>query len=105
MSTGAQRPRRGLVLGGGGVLGGTWAIGALAALEEEYGFAVADVDVIVGTSAGSVLAALLGGGVSVEQLRQQYADQVVTDGPLAGYAFDPEVATGGPGSPVPDRHG
>ena len=101
MSIGAQKPRRGLVLGGGGVLGGTWAVGALAALEEEYGFAVADVDVIVGTSAGSVLAALIGGGVSAEQLRQQYADDVVTDGPLAGYAFDPEVATGGkrPGLP------
>ena len=96
-----SRPRRGLVLGGGGVLGGTWAVGALSALEEQYGFAVADVDVIVGTSAGSVLTALIGGGVTVEQLRQQYADEVVTTGPLAGYAFDPEVATGGkrPGMP------
>jgi NTE family protein len=39
--------------------------------------------------------------VSVEQLRQQYADEVVTDGPLAGYSFDPEIATGGkrPGMP------
>lgn len=101
MSTAPTRPRRGLVLGGGGVLGGTWAVGALAALEQQYGFAVADVDVIVGTSAGSVLTALIGGGVTVAQLRQQYADEVVTDGPLAGYAFDPEIATGGkrPGMP------
>lgn len=97
----AGQPRRGLVLGGGGVLGGTWAVGALAALEEQYGFAASDVDVIVGTSAGSVLTALIGGGVTVQQLRQQYADEVVTDGPLAGYDFDPEVATGGkrPGIP------
>lgn len=96
-----RRPRRGLVFGGGGVLGGTWAVGALAALEEVYGFAAADADVIVGTSAGSVLAALVGGGVRTEQLRQQYADEVVTEGPLAGYAFDPETATGGkrPGIP------
>jgi NTE family protein len=96
-----RTPRRGLVLGGGGVLGGTWAVGALAALEQQYGFDVADVDVIVGTSAGSVLAALIGGGVTVEQLRQHYGDEVVTSGPLAGYDFDPVQATGGrrPGRP------
>jgi len=91
----ADRPRRGLVLGGGGVLGGTWAVGALAAMEERFGFAAAEADVIVGTSAGSVLAALLGSGVTVEQLRQHYNDEVVSDGPLAGYSFDPVRATGG----------
>lgn len=90
-----RRPRRGLVLGGGGVLGGTWAVGALAAMEQEYGFTAGDVDVIVGTSAGSVLAALLGAGVTVPQLQQHYAEEVVTDGPLAGYDFDPVRATGG----------
>ena len=90
-----RRPRRGLVLGGGGVLGGTWAVGALAAMQEQFGFAAADADIIVGTSAGSVLAALLGGGVTVEQLRQHYGDEVVTSGPLAGYDFDPILATGG----------
>lgn len=90
-----RRPRRGLVLGGGGVLGGTWAIGALAAMEQEFGFAASEADVIVGTSAGSVLAALLGAGVTVDQLRQHYAREVVTEGPLAGYDFDPVRATGG----------
>ena len=40
-------PRRGLVLGGGGVLGGTWAVGALAAMQERYGFAAADADIPV----------------------------------------------------------
>jgi NTE family protein len=94
-------PRRGLVLGGGGVLGGTWAVGALTALEEQYGFAAADADVIVGTSAGSVLAALIGAGVNVGQLRHHYVDIAVDDGPLAGYAFDPVGAVGGrrPGMP------
>ncbi len=89
------RPRRGLVLGGGGVLGGTWAVGALAAMQEQYGFAAADADIIVGTSAGSVLSALIGGGVSIDELRQHYGDEVVTSGPLAGYDFDPIQATGG----------
>jgi NTE family protein len=95
------RPRRGLVLGGGGVLGGTWAVGALAAMEEQYGFSASDADIIVGTSAGSVLAALLGAGITVPQLRRHYVDEEVTEGPLAGYDFDPVQATGGrrPGRP------
>lgn len=92
---GDRRPRRGLVLGGGGVLGGTWAVGALARMEDEFGFRATQADVIVGTSAGSVLAALLGAGVSVDQLRQHYGDEQVTEGPLAGYDFDPVRATGG----------
>jgi NTE family protein len=102
MTPGAARPvRRALVLGGGGVLGGTWAVGALAAMEQQFGFAAADVDLIVGTSAGSVIAALLGSGVDVPQLEQQYGDKPVTAGPLAGYSFDPVQATGGkrPGMP------
>lgn len=93
--------RRGLVLGGGGVLGGTWAVGALVALEAEHGFRVQDADVIVGTSAGSVIAALIGAGVTVEELSQHYAEEAVTSGLLAGYDFDPVRATGGsrPGRP------
>ena len=79
----------------GGVLGGTWAVGALVAMEQHYGFAATDVDVIVGTSAGSFLASLMGLGVTVPQLREQYAGAVVDEGPLAGYAFDPDLVTGG----------
>jgi NTE family protein len=60
------RPRRrGLVLGAGGVLGIAWMTGALQALEEQAGFDARDVDVCVGTSAGSILAALLGLGAGV----------------------------------------
>ncbi|MEI6362773.1 MAG: patatin-like phospholipase family protein [Actinomycetes bacterium] len=102
MTKGAARPvRRALVLGGGGVLGGTWAVGALAAMEQQFGFKAADVDLIVGTSAGSVIAALLAAGVDVPQLEEQYGDRPVTSGPLAGYSFDPVQATGGkrPGMP------
>lgn len=91
----ARTPRRGIVLGGGGVLGGTWAIGALCGLEETHGFAAEDAEVIVGTSAGSVLAALLGCGVTAEQLRQHNNEEVVSGGPLAGYHWDPDKATGG----------
>ncbi len=95
------RARRGIVLGGGGVLGGTWAVGALLALEEEFGFAATSADVLVGTSAGSVLAAMLGAGVTPEQLRQRYNDEVVQGGPLAGLSWNPDAAIGGhrPGLP------
>ena len=54
-----SRPRTGLVLGAGGVLGAAWMTGALACLQDRLPCAPADVDVIVGTSAGSVLAAAL----------------------------------------------
>ncbi len=60
--------RRGLVLGAGGVLGAAWTIGALDALSEVEGFAPHEADVIVGTSAGSVLAALLGSGLTAHDL-------------------------------------
>jgi NTE family protein len=88
--------RRGIVLGGGGVLGGTWAVGALCALEERLGIRANDADVIVGTSAGSVIASMLGCGVTPTQLKQHYRGEEITEGPLAGYEWDPSTATGGP---------
>jgi len=57
-----------VVLGAGGVLGASWTIGALQAITEVEGFDPHDADVLVGTSAGSVLAALLGSGLTVADL-------------------------------------
>src|SRR2546430_3480182 len=62
------RPRIGLVLGAGGVLGAAWTAGALAALQERVDRPLGAVDLVVGTSAGSVLAAALRCGVSVDQI-------------------------------------
>lgn len=71
MSSGTG-PRRGLVLGAGGVLGFAWTVAALRALEHEEGFDARDVEVCVGTSAGSVLAGLLGCGIGADvALRHQ----------------------------------
>lgn len=64
-----RQRRRGLVIGAGGVLGAAWSIGALNAIADIEGFAPHDVDVIVGTSAGAVLAALLGAGLTASDLR------------------------------------
>src|SRR5258705_3014829 len=55
--------RVGLVLGAGGVLGGAWLTGGLAALADETGWDPGAADYIVGTSAGSVIGSLLAGGV------------------------------------------
>lgn len=63
-----SRPRRALVLGAGGVLGAAWMTGALAAAQEVLKCAVSDVDLMVGTSAGSVLAAALRCGVGIDEL-------------------------------------
>jgi NTE family protein len=63
-----KAPRRVLVLGCGGVAGAAWSIPVLAALQEALGWDARDAEVIVGTSAGAVLAALLGAGVSVERM-------------------------------------
>ena len=56
--------RIGLVLGAGGVVGGSWLVGALEALESETGWSPSHADVIQGTSAGSVVGALTAQGVS-----------------------------------------
>jgi NTE family protein len=87
--------RRGLVLGGGGVLGAAWMVGALSVLEDELGLDLREFDEIVGTSAGSVLAALLGAGVSVADLRRHQLGEAMTSGPLVGFHWDYENATGG----------
>jgi len=57
------RPKIGLVLGGGGILGGAWLVGALFALTEATGWDPAQADFIVGTSAGSVVASLAATGI------------------------------------------
>jgi NTE family protein len=55
--------RIGLVLGAGGVMGGAWLTGGLAALADETGWDPGSADFIVGTSAGSMIGALVGCGV------------------------------------------
>ncbi|QKW26381.1 patatin-like phospholipase family protein [Streptomyces seoulensis] len=61
-----------LVLGGGGVGGIAWMTGLLTGLADA-GRDVTGADLIVGTSAGSTVAAQLGSGLSLEKL---YARQV-----------------------------
>lgn len=63
-------PLRALVLGGGGILGAAYEIGVLAAWEERRGVGsiYRDFDIFVGTSAGSLVAALLAQGIAPRDL-------------------------------------
>lgn len=64
-----DRPRVGLALAGGGPEGAVYEIGALRALDEVLeGIHLEDLDVYVGVSAGSVVAACLANGIDTAEL-------------------------------------
>jgi NTE family protein len=63
---------RALVLGGGGVTGVAWELGLLAGLVE-HGVDLTGADLLVGTSAGSVVSAQIATGVDIEE---RYAAQL-----------------------------
>jgi NTE family protein len=63
-----QRPRYALALAGGGVIGGMYEVGALAALEERLNGSGRGFDIFVGCSAGSVVASLLANGVPAREI-------------------------------------
>jgi NTE family protein len=72
-------PRRiGLALAGGGVIGGMYEVGALAALEERLNGSGRGFDVYVGCSAGSVVACLLANGITATEI-YQIIDQDLSD--------------------------
>jgi NTE family protein len=73
--------RVGLVLGAGGVLGASWLIGALEALEARTGWRATDAEHIVGTSAGAVVGALAATGV-----RSEYMSAYAAGRTLEGFA-------------------
>ena len=60
--------RRGLAIGCGGTLGFAWTAIALQAVERELGWDARTAEVLVGTSAGSEMVALLGSGRSVAEI-------------------------------------
>ncbi len=94
--------RTAVVLGAGGLTGHAFHVGTLRALEQHTGFDARDADVLVGTSAGSYVAASLAAGLSA-------ADQAasLTGEPLsaAGRALRARVGTLPPLSAPPFRRG
>lgn len=99
MNFGPGRPRRAFVFGGGGVLGYAWMIGALSAIEETAGVDGADSDILIGTSAGSVLAALMSRGITVGELTRHHQG-LAEPGDLA-IEWDYDTIAGGPLPPRP----
>lgn len=95
----STRPRRAFVFGGGGVLGYAWMIGALSAIEDTVGVDAADSDIVVGTSAGAVIAALTSCGVSIAELRRHHQG-TPEPGDLA-IDWDYDNITGGARPPRP----
>ena len=72
--------RTAVVLGAGGYVGQAFHVGVLNALSEASGFDPRTADILVGTSAGSLVAAGLAGGLSVADMRAE----------LTGEALSPE---------------
>lgn len=85
------------MLGAGGVLGAAWTIGALAALVEADGWDPREADVLIGTSAGSVLVSALACGVGVDALLNH--QRGVVDDPRIRYDADRD--SGGALPPLP----
>ncbi|WP_055590326.1 patatin-like phospholipase family protein [Streptacidiphilus griseoplanus] len=101
-AAGARKgPRRGLVLGAGGMLGAAWTVGALCAVAETTGWDPGTSEIILGTSAGSVLGTLLASGVDPVSLRDHQQGRPISTGPLVGVDFDYDTAVGGALPPRP----
>lgn len=62
--------KRALVLGCGGVAGAAWTIPMLDAVQRQLKWDARDADILIGTSAGAVIASLLGAGVSVARMME-----------------------------------
>lgn len=88
MSRTRAQPRRAIVLGAGGVLGFAWTLGALSALESVADFDVRGVDVVLGTSAGSVAAGLLGCGVRLDAICRHHQGVPAPADPPIGFDYD-----------------
>jgi NTE family protein len=96
------------VLGAGGILGSAWMVGALSALSSALDRPLHEVDLVLGTSAGSVLAAALRCGMDLPELLAHQrgvgpavvADRRPDDLPEMG-TIDRESGDGLPPFPLP----
>jgi NTE family protein len=80
-------------------LGAAWTIGALSAVTESLGWDARTAEVVVGTSAGAVVAAMLAGGLGVESLVNHQLGIPAPGDPHVD--FDPDTASGGSRPPMP----
>jgi NTE family protein len=96
--------RVGLVLGSGGLVGGAWETGALLGLRDATGLDPRDAELVVGTSAGAFMGALLARGATLDtlarhQLGMRASEDPVLDFDYAAFATIPPPASSRPGAP------
>jgi NTE family protein len=82
---------RALVLGGGGVLGFAWSVGALRAWQDHTGIDPRRSELVLGTSAGSVLGTLLACGVSVHVIERHHQGVPLPADPGIEWTYEDEV--------------
>lgn len=87
------------MLGSGGVLGFAWLLGALAAMEIEADFDAREAKVAVGTSAGSVAAALLGCRLPVDVICRHHQGIPAPGDPNLTYDYGAGVGDATPPRP------
>jgi NTE family protein len=80
-------------------LGAAWTIGALSAVSDSLGWDPRSAEVVIGTSAGAVVAAMLAGGLGVETLVNHQRGIPAPGDPQVD--FDPDTASGGARPPMP----
>ncbi len=73
---GSKSPRVALVLGGGGMAGYAFHCGVLDSIQRTTGWDPRTAELIVGTSAGAIVAALLRGGVPPLAIRERLIESV-----------------------------
>jgi NTE family protein len=94
--------RTAVVLGAGGFTGQAFHVGALCALQQATGFDPREADVLVGTSAGSLVAAGLAGGLSPQDLRAELLGEPLSaEGQRLRTAARAQVAAGSSTPDVP----
>lgn len=82
-----------MVLGAGAALGGAWTLGALCALAETGDYDPAAIDIVLGTSAGSVLAAMIGANVPLRDMVDRLSgggEELVGTAPVNPLDVEPE---------------
>jgi len=96
----SESSRRAFVFGGGGVLGFAWTIGALTALAHEREITPSAHDLLIGTSAGAVIAGLLASGVDIDSIRRHQLGMPLPEDPMITWNYDRDS-----GGSMPPRPG
>jgi len=80
--------RIGVALGGGGVVGRAWECGLLAGLASSAGFDAREAAILIGTSAGSIVSALIDAGSSPDALVAFERERIQRTEAWSGWALD-----------------